>query len=397
MSLKITPRLVLEICAVLIALALGGTILSRLPTMHDMSIGGQPLFGDFVAFWSAGRAALDGHADQVHDRALIFQYHHIATPGARFVAPWNSPPTFLLPMSLFALLPYPVAAILFLVSTAALYFYAAGKVLPDARAFIFAATVPALVYHVGTIQVGFLIAGIVVLAFYYLDRRPVVAGAFVAMLAIKPHLAILWPLLLALSGRWRAFAAAAAGTIAFVLLAGFVFGFESYLRFFENLSASQGLISGQRITTPAYASLYANLLDMGASQAVASGAQIISALAGVAAACWLFWTTRVRSGSTPDGALGVQAAALGAATMLVSPYLFFYDSVLLAVGAVFLGKPRDGFELAAMMLAWFSGLSVFIGHFQPLPLCPLAAWMLMLVALRRAGSAAPLPAPALQP
>ncbi len=396
MSLKMTPRLALEICAVLIALSLGGMILSRAAHIHDMSIGGQPLFGDFVAFWSAGRAALDGHADQVHDRALIFEYHHVATPGARFVAPWNSPPTFLLPMTLLALLPYPVAAIVFLISTAALYFFAAGKVLPNTRSLIFAATAPALIYHVGTIQVGFLIAGIVALAFYWLDRKPVLAGAMVALLAIKPHLAILWPLLLALSGRWRAFASAAATTIVFVLLAGLVFGFETYIHFFENLSASQSLISGQRITTPAYASLFANLLDMGAPQTLAVGIHSVSALAAVATAAWLFWRFRTGHREAPESSLGIHAAALGAATLLVSPYLFFYDSVLLMVGAAFMGKPRDGFELIAAILAWFAGLTVFIAHYQPLPLCPLAAWMLLLAAVRRAGSAAILPAPALQ-
>ena len=99
----------------------------------------------------------------------------------------------------------------------------------------------------------------------------------------------------------------------FVALAGAVFGFESYARWFESLANSQRLISEQRITTPAYASLYANLLGLGASHIVAMSVHAISAGAGVLVACLLF-----RSG---DRAVG--GAALCAATLLVSPYLFF--------------------------------------------------------------------------
>jgi len=419
-------RRALELIAVIIAGSMLAMMLMRVSTAQNMALDtGQPVFGDFIAFWSAGRAALDGHADQVHDRALIFSYHKLAAPDVRFVAPWNSPPTFLLPMAAFALLPYPTAAILFLVLTGALYLYAARKLLPDARALIFAMTLPAAFFQIGTVQTGLLIAGVSALALYWLDRKPLRAGALIGVLAIKPHLALLWPLLLALSGRWRAFAAAAVSTLAFALLAGAVFGFDSYVRFLDNLSASQDLIAGQRITTPAYASLYANLLDMGAAPALATALHALSAGAAVLIAAWLFTDSRniVIPGLAKrepgiqgpplrqlrlDSGLGLrpprndektalQGATLCAATLLVSPYLFFYDFTLLAVGAALLGAPRDRFELVAAIFAWSAALSLTLGYFAPIPLCPLSAWLVLIAAMRRAGSAALRPAPAPQP
>ncbi|MBC7768155.1 MAG: DUF2029 domain-containing protein [Phycisphaerales bacterium] len=381
-------RRMLEIGAMLVAGSILAAMLLRVAGAHNMTLSsGQPVFGDFIAFWSAGRAALDGHAEQVHDRALIFSYHKLASPDVRFVAPWNSPPTFLLPMAGFALLPYRLAALLFLTLSGALYLYAARKLLPDARALIFAVTLPAAFFHIGTVQVGLLVAGVSALALHWLDRRPRAAGALVAVLAIKPHLAVLWPIFLALSGRWRAFAAAAFATFAFVLLAGAVFGFDAYARFFENLLSSQELISGQRITTPAYASLYANLLDLGVAQQIATLLHAISALSAVGVAAWVF----LRAERAPAG------AALCAATLLVSPYLFFYDFTLLAAGAALLGAPRDRFDLAALIFAWGAALSLPLGYFAPLPLCPVAAWLVLINAMRRAGIAAPRPAPALQP
>jgi Glycosyltransferase family 87 len=381
-------RSVLEGAAIAIALGIVAVLGSLLFHSHDFAIdSGQPVFGDFVAFWSAGRAALDGHAAEVHQRAAMFAYQKLAIPELRFYAPWNSPPTFLLIAAMLALAPFPVSALLFLAATVWLYLFAAHKLLPDRRGLIFAATAPAAIYHLGTVQVGLLIAGVSGLALYWLDRRPRLAGALVGLLAIKPHLAILWPLLFALSGRWRAFASAAVSTSAFVALGAFVFGWNAYVLFFDNLKASADLIAEQRITTPSYASLYANMLQLHDSQALAIAVQTLSAILAFSLAAWAFrrgdWRT--------------QGAALCAATLLISPYLFFYDSLLLGVGAALLGAPRDRVECAAFVFAWGAGLSLPIGYFlTPLPICPLAAWLLLVAALRRTEIAAPVAAPALR-
>lgn len=377
-----------EAAAILIAVLMLGFMLWRISGAENMTLpSGQPFFGDFIAFWSAGRAALDGHADQIHERVVLWPYQQAVAPDARFYAPWNSPPTFLLVVSALALLPYPVAAIGFLVGTALFFGAAIRRFLPDARALIFPATAPAVIYQFGTVQAGMLIAGISGLALHWLDKRPRAAGALVGLLAIKPHLAVMWPLLFVFSGRWRAFTAAAISAAAFVTFAGLVFGFDSYLRFFDSLAASQRLISEQHITTPAYASLYANLLGLGASHALALASHAVSAVAAVVMACVLF----------RRGDRNIAGAALCAATLLISPYLFFYDFILLLVGAALLGAPRSPLEYAAAMLAWGAGLTVAVGEYVALPICPLAAWLILCAAFMRARSVGPLPAPAPQP
>ncbi|OQW55321.1 MAG: hypothetical protein A4S17_06325 [Proteobacteria bacterium HN_bin10] len=381
-------RIVFEWAAALFAIAMLTYMLSRITGAENMTLpSGQPFFGDFMAFWSAGRAALDGHVAQVHERALLWQYQQAIAPDVRFYAPWNSPPTFLLIVSLLALLPYPVAAIVFLVGTALFFGAVIRRFLPDGRAMLFPATAPAILYHVGTVQAGMLIGGVAGLALHWLDKRPRAAGALVALLAIKPHLAILWPMFLALSGRWGAFWSAAIATAAFVTLAGIVFGPDAYVRWFDSLANSQRLVSAQLITTPAYASLYANLLGLGVSNVMALTLHALSAAAAVAIACFLF----------RGGDRSIAGAALCAATLLVSPYLFFYDFVLLLIGAALLGIPRTRLELAAAIAAWGAGLTVAIGEFIALPLCPLAAWLVLAAAFMRARSAASRPAPALQP
>ncbi|MBL8546600.1 MAG: DUF2029 domain-containing protein [Hyphomonadaceae bacterium] len=380
-------RWAFEAAAVAIALSMLGYMLWRMAGMANMTLpSGQPFFGDFMAFWSAGRAALDGHVAEIHERAMLWSYQKSVAPDLKYYAPWNSPPTFLMLVAVLALIPYPISATVFLMGTAILFGFAIRRFLPDNRALLFPATAPAVIYQIGTVQAGMLIAGIVGMALHFLDKRPRIAGCFVALLAIKPHLALLWPLFLGLSGRWRAFAAAAIAAIAFAAVAGFIFGFESYLRWFESLAASQTLISEQRITTPAYASLYANLLGLGAPDVLALGLHAASAIGAIIIACLLF-----RKG---DPAIG--GAALCAATLLISPYLFFYDFTLLMVGVALLGVPRKPWEILAATFAWGAGLTVAVGGYVALPICPLAAWLVLGVAFTRARSVVAHPAPAPQ-
>lgn len=384
----LVSRRAFELSAIAVALALLATFAYLLSQANGMVLAnGQPVFGDFIAFWSGGRAALEGHVADVHTRTLIEHYHQQAAPGVAFTAPWNSPPTFLLVASGLALLPYPAAAVAFLLIGASLYLFAARALLPDTRALIFAVTLPAAVYHIGTVQTGLVIAGISGLALLWLDKRPLTAGALVGLLAIKPHLAVLWPVMLALSGRWRAFAAATASTSAFIALAGFMFGFDAYDRFFQSLGATQNLVTSQLITTPAYASLYASLLQLGAPQGVALAVHGASTLSALVVASIVFR----RGERTTAG------ASLCAATLIVLPYSFFYDFTLLALAAAVLGAPRTRREYAGAIAAWSAGLSLPLSYVLPLPYCAAAAWLVLIAASVRAGSAAHRPAPAPQP
>ena len=381
-------RKVFEISAVVITIGLLLVFAQRTLGVHGYRLAsGQPLFGDFIAFWSAGKAALEGHVAQLHDRVFLAHIQQTTIPGMHVMAPWNSPPPFLFFVIPFALLPYGPAAIVWLILTGALYLYAASKILPDKRALIFAVTLPAALYHLGTEQVGLLIAGLNGLALYWLDKRPRAAGALVGMLVIKPHLAVLWPFYLLLTRRWTAFFSAAICTIVLIVSAGLVFGFESYVRFFENLKASQDLIGRLGVGKQTFGSLFGNLLALHAPMPFAIAGHAASAVLAFGAALWVF-TRKVD--------WRVQGAALCSATLLLSSYLFFYDFVLLGVAAALLAPPRNKFETTAMVFAWLAGMSVAFSYAIPLPLCPFSAWLVLIAAILRARSEASRLAPAPQ-
>ncbi|WP_395646901.1 glycosyltransferase family 87 protein [Terricaulis sp.] len=379
-------RIGLEVGAVAVAVIMLVLMAQRLEGSRGYMLpNGQPMFGDYIAFWCAGDMANHGEALVVHSDPETRACQNRVNPEIRRFAPYNSPPTFLLFDSLLARIPYGPSAMLWLALTGAIYLFAAWKLLPDKRALIFAITLPAAMYHPGSVQTGLYIAGVSGLALYFLDRRPIAAGLLVALLAIKPHLAILWPLFFALSGRWRAFAAAAAGTLAFAAVAGFVWGWETWPNWLESLDRSAGLIINRLVGTQTYGSLFGNLLGLHWSVTAAAVTHAISALAALGVACWVFWKSRDWRTS---------GIALSAATLLMSPYLFFYDSALLALGGALLAPPRNKLEVVALFAAWGAALSVAIGPYISLPIVPACAWLVLICALRRSGNAAPAPAQA---
>lgn len=391
MSLKLR-RWHVEVAAVLAALVTFGVMASQLGGINGLLLGNKmPVFGDFIAFWSAGRIVLDGNVALLHDAQTIVNAHAQAVPGLESYFPWRSAPPFLFIATPLALLPYAVAAVLFLGGCLAIYAYGMRQILPDARWLIVAMACPTLVFHFGSIQLGLWVTGFSALAFAFLDKRPILAGAAISMLIIKPHLAVLWPVLLALQGRWRAFFAAGAFTALWLIAAGFVFTWEEYGRFWADLAHAQSFISEKRLPPNTPGSLYGNLVYLGVSNATAMAAQLVSAALALAMAVSIFMRKERET----------SMAALAAATMLLSPYLFFYDTMLLAVCVAALAPTRVAWHNRAVFVAAFmvGAATLWVGYFFTPPLCWAVSWALLLTAFFRPkekstpiGSAAPLPA-----
>src|SRR5204863_3126413 len=120
------------------------------------------------------------------------------------------PPTFLLAVTPLGLLPYPAALAAFVPGTAALWAALVRRILPDRRAWIVAAAAPAGLITLLDGQNALLTGALAGFALLWLDRRPILAGVLIGLLAIKPHLAVLFPLALLAEARWRTIAAAAA-------------------------------------------------------------------------------------------------------------------------------------------------------------------------------------------
>lgn len=315
---------------------------------------GRPLGTDFSNVYAAGKLALEGAAAAALDPVV-----HLARQQEMFGAEvplygWHYPPFFLFIAAALAILPYTAAYAAWQAATLPAYLLAVSRIAPGRDALLAAAAFPAAFVNVTHGQNGFLTAALFAGAMLFLDRRPLVAGVLIGLLAYKPHFGALIPIVLAATGRWRTFAAASATLAALVLASTLAFGGEIWTAFIENARFTErAIISGGGPGWAKMQSLYAALRALGAAQPYAFAAQGILALL-IAAFLVALW----RSSASQE----TKAAGLIAGSLLATPYLLDYDLLLLAPAIAFLSlRGREAgfapYEKSALALAALAPLA----------------------------------------
>jgi len=290
------------------------------PKLVDPS--GKPLGYDFITFWSAGRLALEGRAAAAFDMQAIFEAQRAAVPSSDVIFLWHYPPTFHLVASALALLPYLVSYFAFMVLSLALFLLVMRKLLPWKDAGILLLAFPGVFICLLHGQNSLLSAALMGGAILMLDRRPLLAGVCIGLLAYKPQLGALFPIVLALTGRWQAFGAAGATAAAFCALATFVFGVDIWAVTLANTGTIREVMETGQLSWAKMPSGFIFLRMLGASQSIAFFGQLVVAFVAVAVVTnvWL------RCGATR-----LAGAVLICGTLLISPYTFDYETAILAV------------------------------------------------------------------
>jgi len=327
-------------------------IARALPNLVDAH--GKPVGYDFITFWSAARLALTGDPASAYDRSAIAAMQHLAVPAmGDTLFLWHYPPTFLLLVLPLGLIGYPAALLVFSGATAALWAALARALFHDRRAWLVAAATPAGLVNFLDGQNGFLTAGLAGFALLQLDRRPRLAGTLIGLLAIKPHLAALFPLALIAGRRWQTLIAAALSTTLFTAAGVAAFGPHTTIAFLRDLPTLRDIVDHAGLPWGQMPSPYVLMLSLHAPALAAAAVQGAATIA--AAICvWHAW----RRAAVPFEA---RAAVLCTGSLLVSPYLFTYDWTWLALALGFLAVlgMREGFrpgEREALFAAWVAPL-----------------------------------------
>ena len=313
--------------------------------------------GDFTSFYAAsdlslhGRAA-DTYSEPPHYTAQKALFRNLDRGYLTFMYP----PIFLLLCLPFALLPFVVMTAVWLVATAAAYVAAIFAVLPRPSHAVLFLCYPAVFVNAGYGQNGALSAALLGFAAWSLDRRPMLAGMCFGLLSYKPHLGLLVPLTLLITGRWRAFITA---TLTVLVLAGvttLVFGPEIWAAYTGRADDARRWLESDDVNyLDKWISLYGAIRLHGGSLPLAYGAQ---AVLGVLAGGAFFLTLwRRRAGYGYRGRGDAQVAALTATIPFCTPFLLEYDLLILAVPMAWLvGEGvRTGFrrgEIFALVFAF---------------------------------------------
>lgn len=298
---------------------------------RGLVIGEAELWGrDFLNLWAGGGLIVERDWTTLYQPAAYAE--HLETlfgPLDRHL--YSYPPTAFVLGDLFGRLPYPVALATWTLATGALFALAARPWLPG-RAML-AVLTPAALVNVWTGHYGFLLGALWLFAFRLLDRRPVVAGALIGLLAIKPQFAVLLPLVLLLRRDWRAIRAAAASATGVVGASLLLYGRGAWTTFLTETAGQQvaQIDAEGRFFGKMSASAATAILELGGGWPMALIGQGVLAAFGIA-----LLVLAIRRGVATDR-LALLAAT---ATFLVLPYSLNYDLIVVAIGALVVLRAR---------------------------------------------------------
>jgi hypothetical protein len=314
-----------------------------------VALDGKGIESDFVDVWAAGKLALGHNAAWAYDWPTHKAMEVVAV-GHDFDGyfGWHYPPPALFAAATLALLSYPAAYVAWLIATFPAYIAVVRAIIGERVGYILACAFPAILSNFVVGQNGFLTAGLLGGCLYFMERRPLVAGVLLGLLTYKPQFGILFPVVLALSGHWRVFIAAAITAALMAAASWLAFGSDTWSAFFLSVPhTSQAFLSDGWANFGKLQTAFGLTRALGGSEHLAWTVQTIVAIAIAAAVSWL-WRT-----NTP---YSLKAAALSTGAMLATPYLYTYDLVVLAVPLAFLFRigRAHGFlpyEPAAIALA----------------------------------------------
>ena len=316
---------------------------------------------DWMVFYDAERDWLAGRLEEIFDgfaftKRLNADFAALLSGPLPF-HPWLYPPSFLLLLLPFGVLPFYAAYAAFQLSTAASLGAALsfGGETGGRRALTFMPVVlaPAAAITVIQGQNAFLTTAVIVAGITLLDRRPILAGAVLGLLSVKPQFCLMVPIAVLVSWNWRAILAGLASALALFVASALMFGIQAWSLWLAALLhpspaayaswVDWSLLWGQSVLTCA--------LLLGIPQPWASGVQVLAVLAAAASVAAAF--------SRPMAA-NLRLAILLAATLLSAPQVSPYDTLMLAVGVALLLRtskcrlPQPG--LLIVLLSWLMPL-----------------------------------------
>jgi hypothetical protein len=211
-----------------------------------------------------------------------------------------------------------------------------------------------------------------------MERRPILSGVLLGLLAYKPHFGLLFPLVLAVSGRWRVFGAAAATVALMAVVSWLAFGAATCEAFVRSLPlASQAMLRDGHGDFSKMHSMLGLVRTLGGGDTLASTLQATLTTMSAIIVCML-WRRKV--------AFDMKAAALATAALLATPYLYVYDLVVLAIPMAFLIRTARVTGFLRGEIVWLAAANLCILLFPAVhaPIGLVAVLIVAMLVVRRA-------------
>jgi len=155
-----------------------------------------------------------------------------------------------------------------------------------------------------------------------LPKRPIRAGVWLALLALKPHLICLWLPLLILGKHWRALTSFALFSSYLTILSLCAFGPAAWLAWWHSIAQAQASLALGKLPWDKMISAYADLRLLGLATTWAYAGQALIALTALLL-CTDIWRRSQQH--------ALRGSALALATLCISPYLYDYELAWLGI------------------------------------------------------------------
>ena len=291
--------------------------------------------GDFYAFWSAGRFLTELNPADIYDPHKLQAYETALDPDFRDFYPFPYPPPFALVLRLLGALSYGSAYLVWIGATLALYLWAALGRRSLSLVGLATLVAPSTLLTAIAGQNGFLSAALMIGGFRLLDVRPLLAGVLFGLLAYKPQLALLVPIVLIAGSRWRSLAASGMTVAMLAAISMSAFGPAMWVAWLGSIEVNAQLFANNAAKLQAsMPTLAPALLAVGLDHRLVGAVQV----AIFAAIAWLLWR---KTRSAPSRTL-VHLVPIG--TIIATPYAFIYDlpMVTTAILAIVDERQRTG-------------------------------------------------------
>jgi hypothetical protein len=306
---------------------------------------------DFTVFWTVARLAFQ-QPELIYDDAVVTLMQVDLVGAVNSIRPWAYPPSALLPLLPFGLMPFQLSLPCFVAVSLGAFLIAARRLFDRRQALalgLVALSQPAIFAALNG-QMVFLIGALVIAALTILPSFPLRAGLLLGVAAaVKPQLLIFAPLALLADRQYRALGAMMIAGAGMILLS-LPFGTERWIEWLAAISRFRDTVASLDI-------LYRNITPTGIlwflgltgrAQAIAN-----ATLAGLGA--WMVWRVFRLGADIP-----VRLVALVGGAFFAVPYAMNYDLVLLVPAAASFLVRADKPD-AALLPALFGGLMLVSG------------------------------------
>jgi alpha-1,2-mannosyltransferase len=365
------------------ALALAGQGCANLIKL-GLEVGPHGRFGgDFICFWQAAQHLRAGDSHAIYD-PITWQ----ATAKSGHNLYWYVYP----PFSLAGLWPlgrlaYNPAVLVWSLAPLPVYFAFLARLakrsglgselgasgvnanMVQAYGVAAALAIPFLSANIFCGQTGAIIAILVFGAALCWTPRPILAGVFIGLLAVKPQFGLLIPFALLAARQWRTIASAAVTIVLLVGASAAWLGPSIWLDYAQVAGLFGRLIAqGYSGIDPLVLSPFVTLKAVGLPTPTAWMVQGVISLLALAVVVHVFWKPRGRK--IQDGRGDLRLALLASGTLLATPYALTYDlpMILLALVPILARAWRTGWSglglaaVAAVAVAPFAQLTTMAAH-----------------------------------